>query len=271
MGTAILILEIVGIIGSFAGIISLVKLLIDWAKKPNIEVSTISACNSELLKKGGTILRTHQVERGGRSFIPVIPAIYGSLVVKNKKGFFSETLKSCECEIEVKKNDEQLLSAIGAWEQKGKKSLEKKVNVKRGEVVQLHILRAIIQSEKRIPSPEETAGRTYVKNKASSFPILKIDKHESPLYQSEKGKIWVQFPQMTEAIYGGWQANKEKPTEGNKYEIKIHLKAENLDKTVTRKINFREWLKKHRDCWQADWKSECSGVIQRAKNTIKSI
>lgn len=243
------------------GLMGAAGVLHSWLKKPDLSVSKVSAQFDPPPVMGGTILK----QGGNPQLTPVIPAIFGSVVVEVNQGLLSESLRSCQCDITVKRGEEVVVNGIGAWEEQGQGSLEKEVDIKEGGRKQLHIFRAIIEPFKK------KGYNNFEEQEASYFPILQIEEDELPLYKSEKGKVWIEIPQMVEAAFGGWIAQEDKPTKPGDYSILLELNAENINKTIEREIEFKIWLNQNRDYWQQGWRERCHLTIQKAKEVIKSI
>lgn len=250
--------EIATLISFILGVIGASGVVLSWIRKPDIEVSEINATFSNPYVRGGTILLQRNTGK-------IIPAIYGSVIVKNEDSLFSEPLRSCGCEIRVMKNGDELVDAVGAWDEEGKRTLEKEVNIKKGSSKQLHIFRVILE-----PS-EKSSYDNFQEGKATSFPILNIDETETPAYQSSVGNIWIEMPEMIEAAFGGWRAKKEKLPSLDKYEIVLKLKGENLDQCVKEEINFQEWLKDQDNYWQENWLNNARPTVNKAVSLIESI
>lgn len=243
------------------GLIGAAGVLHSWLKKPDLSVSDLSAQFDSPPVMGGTVLR----QRNNSQRTPVISAIFGSVIVRVNDGLLSESLRSCQCDITVKKGEEVVVNGIGAWEEQGQGSLEKEVDIKEGDRKQLHVFRAVIEASKK------ESHNNFEEKEASFFPILQIEEDELPLYESNKGKVWIEMPQMVEAAFGGWIAQEDKPTKPGNYSILLELNAENIDKTIEREIDFKDWLNKNSDYWQQGWRERCNPTIQKAKEVIQSI
>lgn len=253
---------VLGGIGAFLAFISiLAQFEIIRFRKPKIETSEITAHDPQAGIRGGTIL----IRRSSWDQKPIIPAIYGSINISNKNRFFSETLKSCKCRITLKKDGDKILEALAPWAPVGQRSLEQYIDLKKGEAEKLHIFRAIIE-----PNDKDNYN-SYEERAASSFNILNIDDEEKPLYESKEGKVWIEMPKMIEAKAGGWHAQKKKPDKSGEYEIDIDLSADNLKRSIKKKINFKDWLEQNSNYWQESWIEECKKTIEKAKSTIDSI
>lgn len=200
-----------------------------------------------------------------RSKLNTLPAIYGSVIVENKNEFFSDNLRSCSCTIEVKKGEEPVVKGVGAWAEKGMRSLEKEKDIQKGARKQLHVLRGIIEPQ----NLESCDG--YREQSASSFPLLRIDKDESPLFQTQLGKVWIEFPEVVEAEHGAWRAKRDKPRKPGEYKIILTFKGEDFDKSIKREIDFKDWLKKNSKYWQSDWQANCKSTIKKAKEIIEAL
>lgn len=260
IGTWTLLSLILGGLSLIVGMVGATGVVISWLRRPKVVMSSIGAQFEDPPVRGGTILNT---TRNNTKF--GISALFGSIIVENQDGFFSESLRSCQADITVKRGDEHILDAIGSWDEHGKGSLEKEVDIKKGDKKQLHLFRAIIEPD------EKEQYNKFEEKGASFFPILQIEDREIPMYESEKGKIWIQLPEMVEAAFGGWIAKESKPNQPGTYTIDIKLDAENLDNTVTRNIDFKRWLSENGDYWQQSWRENCGRTIQKAEDTIDTI
>jgi len=248
------------ILSLIIGAIGATGVVISWLRRPRVKVTEISAQFDDPPVTGGTILNT---TRGNTQF--GIPALFGSVIVENRDRFLSESLRSCQADITVKRGGNHVLSAIGAWDEQGKGSLEKEVDIKKGEKKQLQLFRAIIEPDKK----ERYNG--FQAKEASFFPILQIDDDDLPLYETDEGNIWIQLPEMVEAAFGGWMAEERKPDQPGEYTLVVKLNAENLDKTITRTIDFKDWLNANGNYWQQGWRERCGPTIQKAKNVVAAI
>lgn len=241
---------------SIIGTLGALKVFLECIKSPRIEVSEIGAHFSDPQVTGGTCFRSRT---------NIIPAIYGSVVVENKDGFFSDNLRSCSCTIEVQKGEETVVKGVGAWSEEGMRSLGKEKDIQKGSRKQLHVLRAIIEPQ----NLEVCHG--YQEESASSFHMLRIDKDESPLFQTHLGKVWIEFPEIVEAEHGGWRAKREKPKEDGGYQVILEFIGEDFEKRESLRVDFKDWLKVNSNNWQADWQSNCPSTVNKAKKVIDSL